>query len=158
MDVDILISGYTHRFETFQRDGRCFVNPGSATGAWSSNSTVPVIPKPQTEKSPTKTNQQSEQQETAPAEKPEDATAYNDASSKDQTASGESEELPPLGNLGTTPSFACTSYSHVRRSSDQTVLDIQGADVVIYVYQLIDDNVKVEKVEYSKPMLDTPAS
>ena len=43
-------------------------------------------------------------------------------------------------------------------SSDRTVLDIQGAAVVIYVYQLIDDNVKVEKVEYSKPMLDTPAS
>lgn len=38
------------------------------------------------------------------------------------------------------------------------MLDIQGAAVVIYVYQLIDDNVKVEKVEYSKPMLDTPAS
>ena len=31
-----------------------------------------------------------------------------------------------------------------------TVLDIQGAVVVTYVYQLIDGDVKVEKIEYRK--------
>lgn len=31
-----------------------------------------------------------------------------------------------------------------------TVLDIQGAVVVTYVYQLIDGEVKVEKIEYRK--------
>lgn len=36
MDVDIMINGHTHRFDAFERDGRFFVNPGSATGAWSS--------------------------------------------------------------------------------------------------------------------------
>lgn len=35
MDVDVLISGGTHRFEAFEFEGRFFVNPGSATGAWS---------------------------------------------------------------------------------------------------------------------------
>lgn len=35
MDVDVLISGGTHRFEAFESEGRFFINPGSATGAWS---------------------------------------------------------------------------------------------------------------------------
>lgn len=51
MDVDVLISGGTHRsvlrslshtgggliyrFEAFEHEQRFFVNPGSATGAWS---------------------------------------------------------------------------------------------------------------------------
>jgi len=36
MDVDLLVTGHTHRFDAFEREGRFFVNPGSATGAWSS--------------------------------------------------------------------------------------------------------------------------
>ena len=36
MDADILITGHTHRFEAFEFEGRFFVNPGSATGAWHS--------------------------------------------------------------------------------------------------------------------------
>lgn len=35
MDADILLSGHTHRFEAFETEGRFFINPGSATGAWS---------------------------------------------------------------------------------------------------------------------------
>jgi len=34
MDVDILITGHTHKFETFERDNKFFINPGSATGAF----------------------------------------------------------------------------------------------------------------------------
>lgn len=37
MDVDILLWGGTHRFEAFEMEGRFFVNPGSATGAFSTN-------------------------------------------------------------------------------------------------------------------------
>lgn len=32
------------------------------------------------------------------------------------------------------------------------MLDIQGAVVVIYIYQLINNEVKVEKLEYRKPV------
>ncbi|KAL1925627.1 uncharacterized protein VTP21DRAFT_510 [Calcarisporiella thermophila] len=76
MDVDILLSGHTHRFEAFEYEGKFFINPGSATGAYSA-----------------------------------------------------------LGGE-TTPSFV--------------LLDIQGSVVVTYVYQLIDGEVKVEKIEYKK--------
>ncbi|KAF7490160.1 Vacuolar protein sorting-associated protein 29 [Sarcoptes scabiei] len=35
LEVDILISGHTHKFNAFERDGKFFINPGSATGAYS---------------------------------------------------------------------------------------------------------------------------
>ncbi|PGH19169.1 hypothetical protein AJ80_04249 [Polytolypa hystricis UAMH7299] len=34
MDVDILLWGGTHKFEAYEMEGKFFVNPGSATGAW----------------------------------------------------------------------------------------------------------------------------
>ncbi|MHA1712313.1 MAG: YfcE family phosphodiesterase [Candidatus Freyarchaeota archaeon] len=38
MDVDILISGHTHRPAISLRNGRLLINPGSATGAWGGSS------------------------------------------------------------------------------------------------------------------------
>lgn len=35
LDVDILISGHTHRFEAFEHENKFYINPGSATGAYS---------------------------------------------------------------------------------------------------------------------------
>ncbi|KAF8479368.1 Metallo-dependent phosphatase-like protein [Gautieria morchelliformis] len=78
MDVDVLVSGGTHKFEATEYNGHFFVNPGSATGAWTGLSNDPVI-----------------------------------------------------------PSFA--------------LLDIQGPVVTTYVYQLIEGEVRVEKIEYRRP-------
>jgi len=35
LDVDVLITGHTHKFQAFEQAGKLFVNPGSATGAYS---------------------------------------------------------------------------------------------------------------------------
>lgn len=35
LDVDILISGHTHRFEAYEHENKFYINPGSATGAYS---------------------------------------------------------------------------------------------------------------------------
>ncbi len=35
MDVDVLLWGGTHKFEAYELEGKFFVNPGSATGAFS---------------------------------------------------------------------------------------------------------------------------
>ena len=35
MDVDILLSGNTNKFEAYKLGERFFLNPGSATGSWS---------------------------------------------------------------------------------------------------------------------------
>ncbi|KAL7417681.1 Metallo-dependent phosphatase-like protein [Mrakia frigida] len=80
MDVDVLVSGGTHRFESFESEGRFFINPGSATGAWTG--------------------------------------------------------MDGGGGEPIVPSFA--------------LMDIQGPQVVTYVYSLVDGDVKVEKVEYRK--------
>ncbi|KAJ7078924.1 Metallo-dependent phosphatase [Mycena belliarum] len=77
MDVDVLISGHTHIFQAREHDNKFFVNPGSATGAWTG--------------------------------------AFNG---------------------DPTPSFA--------------LMDIQGPVVVTYVYQLIEGEVRVEKIEWRK--------
>ncbi|XP_067279588.1 vacuolar protein sorting-associated protein 29 isoform X1 [Pseudorasbora parva] len=76
LDVDILISGHTHKFEAFENENKFYINPGSATGAYSALES----------------------------------------------------------NI--TPSFV--------------LMDIQASTVVTYVYQLIGDDVKVERIEYKK--------
>lgn len=35
LDVDILISGHTHRFDAFEHENKFYINPGSITGAYS---------------------------------------------------------------------------------------------------------------------------
>ncbi|XP_015795914.1 vacuolar protein sorting-associated protein 29 [Tetranychus urticae] len=77
LDVDILITGHSHKFEAYERDGCFYINPGSATGAYG-----------------------------------------------------------PLDSK-VIPSFV--------------LMDIQSTSVVIYIYQLIDDEVKVERIEHKKP-------
>ena len=41
LDCDILISGHTHQNQIVQYDGKYFINPGSATGAYSSINSAP---------------------------------------------------------------------------------------------------------------------
>jgi len=43
LDVDILITGHTHKFEAFENNSKFYINPGSATGAYSAltNEVVP---------------------------------------------------------------------------------------------------------------------
>ncbi|KAJ2741080.1 Vacuolar protein sorting-associated protein 29, partial [Coemansia sp. BCRC 34301] len=42
MDVDVLVSGNTHRFEAYEEQGRFFINPGSITAAFSPHEPMPV--------------------------------------------------------------------------------------------------------------------
>jgi len=76
LDVDLLITGHTHKFEAYEHEGKFFINPGSATGAFS-GITSDVV-----------------------------------------------------------PTFV--------------LMDVQGAHLTIYKYQLRNDDVKVEKIEYKK--------
>eukprot|EP01104_Vermistella_antarctica_P003264 TRINITY_DN13430_c0_g1_i1.p2 TRINITY_DN13430_c0_g1~~TRINITY_DN13430_c0_g1_i1.p2 ORF type:complete len:196 (+),score=49.60 TRINITY_DN13430_c0_g1_i1:25-588(+) len=81
LDVDIMVTGNTHRPETFEVAGKFFVNPGSGTGA------------------------------------------YHGVTVTD-------------GKGPITPSFM--------------LMDVQGDNIITYVYQLVEGEVKVEKVEYRK--------
>lgn len=76
LDVDILISGHTHKFEAYEHENKFYINPGSATGAFN-----PLEP-------------------------------------------------------NVHPSFV--------------LMDIQSSNVATYVYQLIADDVTVERIDYKK--------
>ncbi|KAK1315060.1 Vacuolar protein sorting-associated protein 29 [Acorus calamus] len=76
LDVDILVTGHTHQFKAYKHEGGVVINPGSATGAYSS-------------------------------------VTYD-----------------------VNPSFV--------------LMDIDGLRVVVYVYELIDGEVKVDKIDFKK--------
>jgi hypothetical protein len=76
LDVDILITGHTHQFKAYKHEGGVIINPGSATGAFSS-------------------------------------ITYD-----------------------VNPSFV--------------LMDIDGLRVVVYVYELIEGVVKVDKIDFKK--------
>ncbi|ODV91591.1 hypothetical protein CANCADRAFT_73201 [Tortispora caseinolytica NRRL Y-17796] len=82
LDVNVLLFGGTHKFEAYELDGKFFLNPGSVTGAYST-------------------------------EKPTDSPG-----------------------IETVPSFC--------------LLDIQGTELVLYVYSLVDGQLKVERIKYRK--------
>lgn len=110
MDVDVLLSGYTHQFEAYAYEGRFFINPGSATGAWTTDMPLPVTPpEPGADKETVK-------KEDAPLadkhteEVTEKSDAKNEAAPKPSEPQLTDEELAAKSvQMGTTPSFACTS-------------------------------------------------
>ncbi|KAL0906933.1 hypothetical protein M5K25_025468 [Dendrobium thyrsiflorum] len=83
LDVDILVTGHTHQFKAYKHEGGVVINPGSATGAYSS-------------------------------------ITYD-----------------------VNPSFV--------------LMDIDGLRVVVYVYELIDGEVKVDKIDFKKTAPTQPA-
>ena len=89
MDVDVLVTGHTHAFEAYEYQKKFFINPGSATGSFSSV-TEQVLKR---------------------------------------------FLLNVLSDI--IPTFV--------------LMDVQGAKIITYVYQLRDGEVKVDKMEYLKP-------
>ncbi|KAK0528016.1 Vacuolar protein sorting-associated protein 29 [Tilletia horrida] len=225
MDVDILLSGGTHRFDAFEVEGRFFVNPGSATGAWSSvwpvvdqaalkakqeQAGAKVDAKNGAEAAPVKADTTDASDDKAQAEPGVDSTAG--AASTDATAAsaddaGESageeraqedeqkgvvasdsdagkegtSEGPKDASAAEQASAPDAGISELAGKADDgtaaqetvakqkarealvppqapepipsfALLDIQGSLVVTYVYQLINGEVRVDKLEYRKPV------
>lgn len=116
------------RFETFEYDGRFFINPGSATGAFSPFWTPAPLP-PSTE-APVEAVSEMAITEKDKAIKEETQKVEETMTSK---PSATSSTYPP----SPTPSFA--------------LLDVQGMSVVTYVYQLVEGEVRVEKLSFKSP-------
>jgi len=102
LDVDIVITGHTHKFEAYEFGDKFFVNPGSATGAYS-------------------------------------------GLTRSRSPSSSFLHLPLLTLFIhlTSPLISDVNPSFV-------LMDIQGSNVVTFVYQLINGEVKVDKLEYKK--------
>ncbi|SGY99625.1 BQ5605_C034g11294 [Microbotryum silenes-dioicae] len=158
LDVDVLISGATHRFEAFEYDGRFFINPGSATGAFSPHWTPPATTPPTTINQPstssttgvesttssttstlstgTKTAEEGRPGSEATAAGTTDPKAEGKRNGAGEEEEAETEQDQFMEPPSPTPSFA--------------LLDIQGNVVVTYVYQLVEGEVRVEKIEHRK--------
>lgn len=144
IDVDILIWGGAHRVEAYTLDGKFFINPGSATGAFSFS--WPEIDEKEDEEDVDKEDLE-DTNENEPTEKTtsendeieskvdgDDADKKNDE--KDATerdANGENAE--PLEEPHT-PTFC--------------LLDTQGSQCTLFIYSEINGEVKVDKVMYQK--------
>ncbi|KAG7898105.1 hypothetical protein KL935_004658 [Ogataea polymorpha] len=136
MDVDILIYGSTHKVEAYTLDGRFFVNPGSATGAFSTSKmdqedvdTVEAYLAEMSGKRP----QGDEKKEAHGKE-------------NDQNGHPKEEEQPE----NSTPEKPVEIGEYMDPVPSFCLLDIQGSVCTLYLYTLIDGEVKVDKLTYRK--------
>ncbi|KAA1087145.1 Vacuolar protein sorting-associated protein 29 [Puccinia graminis f. sp. tritici] len=180
LDVDVLVTGATHRFEAFEFESKFFINPGSATGAFTP--TWPISPphkSSSTNPSSLKSPQNSTTTPTHPSTKsPNGSTTSPTQSTRSlthQNSSTDQSKSPTNPNAqldqpSTEPNENSRNVPPEDHSSSQdqkpiddpdslyppgpipsfALLDIQGSVVVTYVYRLVDGEVKVEKIEYRK--------
>ncbi|CDR41078.1 CYFA0S06e01200g1_1 [Cyberlindnera fabianii] len=130
MNVDVLIWGGTHKVEAYALEGKFFVNPGSATGAFTTE--WPDVDLDEDEKK--------EGEETEDKEENEDKKEDPDKEDKEEEAKEEEDGNDDDDEAEETndiiPSF--------------TLLDVQGSVITLYIYTYINGDVKVDKVSYRK--------
>lgn len=122
IDVDILVWGGTHRVEAYALDGKFFVNPGSATGAFTFGWPEPVEKPQDGEETGEKKNDEEEKEKGD--EKEESA----------ESAREDVEENGPTEAEDGTPSFC--------------LLDTAGNQCTLYIYTCVGGEVKVDKVMF----------
>lgn len=122
-----MVSGATHKFEAFEFEGRFFLNPGSATGAFTFAKLGNTSGKANEKNGAAENDEDKENKQ--------DGGDSANADSNAATQATKATANPDSVN-STIPSFA--------------LMDIQGSNVVTYVYQLVEGEVKVERVEFRK--------
>lgn len=162
LDVDILLWGGTHNVEAYTLEGKFFINPGSCTGAFSTDwvqedvieNYKTGVHRDSTQTTTTDTDeQQVEQKEEKKEEESLQESGKNDEEKTESTEiNSNSVRNPELNenegdssddefddidiNGGGIPSFC--------------LLDIQDITCTLYIYTFVDNEVKVDKVVYQK--------
>lgn len=145
LDVDILIWGGTHKVEAYTLDGKFFINPGSATGAYTLNwpdneddedadedEDVDITRNEDDEEEPK--NDKITHTEEADDENKQQAEAKEGASESDALDEDAANEILEL--TSPVPSFC--------------LLDTNGVKCTLFIYTYIDGEVRVDKVAYQK--------
>ena len=121
----ILLKGHTHKFEAFEHEQKFYINPGSATGAYNALDRYTI----------------------APIEEWTMHVMLHGGSCPHVV-------MPVPGEHFFRALCHVCSFHNACICSDVSpsfvLLDIQQSTVVAYVYQLIDSEVKVERIEYKK--------
>lgn len=147
MNVDVLIWGGSHKVETYTLEGKFFVNPGSATGAFSSDW-------PEIEEVGAESKEQEKEEKEEKDEKEEKEEKKDEQDEKlqdtDKTHPLETQPEPKENEHDTTVIDEEELYDSV---PSFTLMDIQGPVVTLYVYTYISGEVKVDKISYRKESL-----
>lgn len=134
MDVDILLFGGTHKLEAYTLDGKFFISPGSASGAFTTNlpdredfDAIESILKREYKKDTVDPELKEEEKQ----EIEEDTSLSENQLNDPPELSQDIEEL-----LHPIPSFC--------------LLDVKGISCTLYLYTYVGGDVKVDKVSYRK--------
>lgn len=159
LDVDVLIWGGTHRVEAYTLDGKFFVNPGSATGAFS-------FDWPEFE------DEEEDQEEESDSEKVgkkserkrqtevSDSTHLTEGNNEVDTKKVENKEKTEKTDQGESnkeavanDAFKETLYEVTELNTNIPsfcLLDTKGSTCILYIYTYFHNEVKVDKVTYNK--------
>ncbi|SCU88594.1 LAFA_0E13564g1_1 [Lachancea sp. 'fantastica'] len=121
LDVDIVLWGGSHNVEAYTLEGKFFINPGTCTGAFSTD--WPPLQEPESE------TEKTEKTDTEPAEVANEAEINSDDNDDDDDDDDEAD---------------------TQSVSSFCLLDIQGSTCTLYIYTLVDGEVKVDKIVYNK--------
>ena len=149
--MDILVTGHTHQFKAHEHEGRLLINPGSATGApgggaearsYSISTPVPIRPRSRCELHSLRTFSPGASLRQSPLAFDPDDTPRR-------------LSTPPLTPFNSTPTSSLARTVDPRQPGRDArpsfvLMDVDGSRVTAYVYELVGEEVKVDKVEYSK--------
>lgn len=128
LDVDILIWGGTHKVEAYTLDGKFFVNPGSATGAFN-------FDWPERYEEEEEVEVEVDEVDVEVVEEEGEENGEGDTK-KDEKLVKETKTKIELDLDDPIPSFC--------------LLDTHDSTCTLYIYTYLDGEVKVDKVSYTK--------
>lgn len=144
MNVDVLIWGGTHKVEAYTLEGKFFVNPGSATGAFSTD--WPEGDEEEETKEEVKEDGEEKKEEVKNEENDDDKKSEEETKEK-ESEKVKTEEEEDKTNEDQDEDDADEIYDSV---PSFTLLDIQGSVITLYIYTYIGGEIKVDKVSYRK--------
>ncbi|ODV62059.1 retromer subunit VPS29 ASCRUDRAFT_45265 [Ascoidea rubescens DSM 1968] len=155
MDCDILLWGGTHRVEAYTLDGKFFINPGSATGAYLTREIEDDDDYDDEDEDENDNDEDDEIDEERYKETQKNSkdgknsAISNDKSKKDKTTFKESDSNSDIDSDSSESEFE-DEDELIEPIPSFCLLDVQGSVCTLYIYTYIDDEVKVDKVTYRK--------
>lgn len=149
LDVDIFIWGGTHRVEAYKLEGKFFVNPGSATGAFYTG-----WPDPEEEDDEEEDEEGEREGEREEEDNKEEEKEEKDEGKEDDDKAKEGEEEGKSNDEKKSKDGEEKQSVKVVEPKDPIpsfcLLDIQGTVCIVYIYRYIDGEVKVDKINYRR--------
>lgn len=184
MDVDILIYGSTHKVEAYTLDGKFFINPGTGTGAYSTdhldkddrliiskiidnklklNTKSKLNKDKEVEKEEEKGEEKVSKDETQKVQQPIDdndkITQSNESKSESTTENNKSEKVDQVDTVDPVKPIEPPTLDELQlHDIDEymepfpsfCLLDVKDATCTLYLYTLVDGEVKIDKLVYTK--------